>query len=61
MAPACLTGSLEDSHVLSAIGLESEWAQGAVRITLGAENTKEEIDYTLEKLKMVVADMRGVC
>lgn len=58
---ACSTGSLEDSHVLSAIGLESEWAQGAVRITLGAENTKEEIDYTLEKLKMVVADMRGVC
>lgn len=58
---ACSTGSLEDSHVLSAIGLESEWAQGAVRITLGAENTKEEIDYTLEKLKMVIADMRGVC
>lgn len=58
---ACSTGSLEDSHVLSAIGLESEWAQGAIRITLGAENTKEEMDYTLEKLKMVIADMRGVC
>lgn len=56
---ACSTGSLEDSHVLVAIGLDSEWAQGAVRITLGAENTKEQMDYTVEKLKMVVADMRG--
>ncbi len=56
---ACSTGSLEDSHVLTAVGMESEWAQGAVRITLGAENTKEEMDYVAEKLKMVVADMRG--
>ncbi len=56
---ACSTGSYEDSHVLSAIGVESEWAQGAVRFTLGAENTKEEMDYVAEKVKMVVADMRG--
>ncbi len=58
---ACSTGSLEDSHVLMALGLESQWAQGAIRITLGAENTKEEIDYTVEKLKIVISDMRGVC
>ncbi len=57
---ACSTGSLEDSHVLSAISLESEWARGAVRITLGAENTKEEMEYTVEKLKMVIADMRNI-
>ncbi len=57
---ACSTGSLEDSHVLAAIGIESEWAQGALRITLGAENTKEEMDYVVEKVKMVVADMRGM-
>lgn len=56
---ACSTGSLEDSHVLSAIGLESEWAQGALRFTLGAENTREEMEYVAEKVKMVVADMRG--
>ena len=56
---ACSTGSLEDSHVLTAIGIESEWAQGAIRITLGAENTKEEMDYVAEKIKMVVKDMRG--
>lgn len=57
---ACSTGSMEDSHVLAAIGIESEWAQGALRITLGAENTKEEMDYVAEKVKMVVADMRGM-
>lgn len=56
---ACSTGSLEDSHVLRAIGVDSEWAQGAIRITLGAENTKDEMDYTVDKLKMVIGDMRG--
>lgn len=56
---ACSTGSLEDSHVLHAIGIESEWAQGAIRITLGGENTKEQMDYTVDKLKMVIRDMRG--
>lgn len=56
---ACSTGSIEDSHVLKAIGVESEWAQGALRFTLGAENTKEEMAYTVEKVKMVVQDMRG--
>ena len=56
---ACSTGSIEDSHVLKAVQLGSEWAQGALRFTLGAENTKEEIAYTVERVKMVVADMRG--
>ncbi len=56
---ACSTGSLEDSHVLTAIGIDSQWAQGAVRFTLGAENTREEIEYVVDKVKMVVADMRG--
>lgn len=56
---ACSTGSPEDSHVLTAIGVDSQWAQGAVRFTLGAENTREEMEYVVEKVKMVVADMRG--
>lgn len=56
---ACSTGSAENSHVLRAVRLDDAWAQGAVRMTLGAENTKEEMDYTVEKLKMVIADMRG--
>lgn len=56
---ACSTGSVENSHVLTAIGVDSQWAQGAVRFTLGAENTREEMEYVVEKVKMVVADMRG--
>ena len=56
---ACSTGSLEDSHVLTAVGLGGEWAQGALRFTMGPENTKEEMDYVAEKVKYVVADMRG--
>lgn len=55
---ACSTGSLEDSHVLTAVGLGGEWAQGALRFTLGPENTKEEMDYVAEKVKYVVADIR---
>ncbi len=56
---ACSTGSAESSHVLSAIGVDREWAEGALRFTLGAENTREEMEYTVEKVKMVIADMRG--
>ena len=55
---ACTTGQKEESHVLLAAGIGREWANGALRFTLGAENTKEEMDYVVEKLKMVIADMR---
>ncbi|MCM1257655.1 MAG: cysteine desulfurase [Roseburia sp.] len=55
---ACSTGQTEVSHVMKAIGVSEEWAQGALRFTLGAENTMEEIDYTVEKLKYIVKDMR---
>ena len=50
---ACNTGSLNPSHVLTAIGLNNEEATGTIRISLGKENTKEEIDYLVEKLKDV--------
>lgn len=56
---ACASGLGEGSHVLAAAGVDVEWANGAVRFTLGPENTKDEIDYTVEKLKMVISDMRG--
>lgn len=55
---ACSTGQTEVSHVLKAIGVSEEWGQGALRFTLGAENTMEEINYTVEKLKYIVEDMR---
>ncbi|MBS4933737.1 MAG: cysteine desulfurase NifS, partial [Clostridiales bacterium] len=44
---ACTSGSLDPSHVLLAIGLPHEIAHGSLRLTLGDENTMEEIDYVV--------------
>lgn len=51
---ACSTGSSTPSHVLLAIGLEPEWLEGTIRITLGEENTKEDIDYLIKSLKEIM-------
>ena len=51
---ACTSGSLDPSHVLLAIGLPHEIAHGSLRLTLSAETTKEEIDFTVEQLKEIV-------
>ena len=50
---ACNTGSSNPSHVLTAIGLKSEELEGTIRISLGKENTKEEIDYLIEILSKI--------
>lgn len=55
---ACTSGSLEPSHVLLAIGLPHEIAHGSLRLTLSEETTREEIDYTVDKLKEIVARLR---
>ena len=47
---ACTTGSLNPSHVLTAIGVSSELANKALRTTFGEETTKEDIDYLVESL-----------
>lgn len=47
---ACNTGSETPSHVLMAIGLNNEEAEGTLRITLGKENTKEDIDYLVNSI-----------
>jgi cysteine desulfurase NifS len=57
---ACTSGSLDPSHVLLAIGLPHEIAHGSLRFTLGPENTKEEIDYVIDKLKDVVQSLRDM-
>ncbi len=57
---ACTSGSLDPSHVLLAIGLPHEIAHGSLRLTLSAENTKEEIDFTVDKLKEIVARLRSM-
>ena len=55
---ACSSGSLDPSHVLMAIGLDHATAHGSLRLTIGEENTEEDIDYTIEALKEVVEKLR---
>lgn len=57
---ACSSGSLEPSHVLRAIGRDSELAHGAIRFSLSRMTTEEDIDYVLEILPAVVERMREV-
>ena len=55
---ACSSGSLEPSHVLLALGQSAELARGSLRITLGKDNTAEEVDYLLEVLVGLVEQLR---
>jgi len=57
---ACSSTKLEPSHVLLAIGLKPEDAHGSLRLTLGRENTKEEVEYVLEALMEVVEKLRAI-
>ena len=57
---ACTSGSLDPSHVLLAIGLPHEIAHGSLRMTLGADTTKEDLDYTVDCLKEIVAQLRSM-
>ncbi|MBQ7774671.1 MAG: cysteine desulfurase NifS [Lachnospiraceae bacterium] len=57
---ACTSGSLDPSHVLLAIGLPHEIAHGSLRLTLSEETTKEELDFTVEKLKEIVERLRSM-
>jgi cysteine desulfurase len=57
---ACSSGSNEPSHVLKAIGLPPEIAQGSLRLTLGDENTEEEIEYVLKTLSDTVGKLRAM-
>lgn len=55
---ACTSGSLDPSHVLLAIGLPHETAHGSLRISLGDENTEEDVNYLLETLPPIVSRLR---
>lgn len=57
---ACTSGSLDPSHVLLAIGLPHEIAHGSLRLTLGDENTREEMDYVVDNLKRIVERLRSM-
>ena len=55
---ACSSTKLEPSHVLMAIGLKEVEAHGLLRISLGHENTEEDIIYTISSIKEVVEKLR---
>lgn len=57
---ACTSGSLDPSHVLLAIGLTHEIAHGSLRLTLGADTTKEDLDYVVERIKKIVEHLRSM-
>ena len=57
---ACTSGSLDPSHVLLAIGLPHEVAHGSLRLSIGAENTLEEMDYIVQNVKEVVSYLREI-
>lgn len=55
---ACTSGSLEPSHVLTAMGVDVVKAQGSIRFSLGKENTKEDIDYVIKVLPPIIERLR---
>jgi cysteine desulfurase len=57
---ACTTGSLEPSHVLTAMGVKPARARGSVRFSLGIYNTGEEVDHVLRHLPPIIRKLRGI-
>lgn len=57
---ACNTGAIEPSHVLQAIGVPTELAPGALRLTLGKNTSEADIDYVLARLPKIVSRMRAL-
>lgn len=57
---ACTSGSLDPSHVLLAIGLKHEVAHGSLRLSLGENNTVEDVDYILEVLPKIIDRLRSM-
>jgi len=59
-ASACTSQSLEPSHVLRAMGIPDEIAHGTIRFSFGKNISKEDVDYTIEKLIQVVNRLRSI-
>ena len=56
---ACTTGSLDPSHVLTAMGCSVARARGSIRFSLGIYNTEPEVDYVLKHLPGMIAKLRA--
>ena len=57
---ACTASSSESSHVLQAIGLPDDLARSSIRITIGRENTEEDIQTAADALKEIIANLRSM-
>jgi len=57
---ACTTGSLEPSHVLTAMGIKPARARGSLRFSLGIYNTDEEVDHLLKHLPQIIKKLRDI-
>ncbi len=57
---SCVSKSLKVSHVLSAIGLDHALAQGNIIMSLGKDNTEEDVDYVIEAFEKIVNKLRGM-
>jgi cysteine desulfurase len=57
---ACTSGSLDPSHVLLALGLPHEIAHGSLRMSFSEYNSKEEVDYIIEKLPPIIQRLRSM-
>lgn len=57
---ACTSGSLDPSHVLLSIGIPHERAHGSLRLTISEKTTKEDIDFTVDKLKGIIERLRSM-
>ena len=56
---ACSSGSLEPSHVIAAMNVDPEEAHSSIRFSLGRNTTKEDIDYTVDRLVRIVEQLRS--
>jgi cysteine desulfurase len=57
---ACTSGSLEPSHVLTAMGVDAAETQGSIRFSLGRDNTREDMDYVIEALPPIIQRLRDM-
>ena len=60
MGSACTSGVAEKSHVLKAMKVPDDYLKGSIRFSFGKNISKEDIDYTIEKLQEIVAKLRAI-